>query len=99
METVKDGRKRWQLRILREKGLSLFELKKHSQALASNLKVLYLDRDLPVQKSYDLNLRIASSYFQLERTMDARAVYTKMLKKFKREDRKQEIEILLKSLD
>ena len=77
METVKDGRKKWQLHILSEKGLALFEQNKHAQALAANLRVLYLDRDLSEQKGYDLYLRIASSYVQLDRTSDAMAIYHK----------------------
>jgi len=98
METVPDGRKKWQLHILREKGLALFEQHKHAQALAANLKVLYLDRGLSEQKSYALNLRIASSYIQLERSSDAMAIYRKMLKKFKSADRQQEVEQLLNGL-
>ena len=98
METVQDGRKKWKLHILREKGFSLFEQDKHGQALAANLKVLYLDRGLSVQKSYDLNLRIASSYVQLERSSDAKAIYRKMLKKFKSAERQQKVEKLLNSL-
>ena len=98
METVKDGRKKWQLKILREKGLALFQLGKHRQALAASLKVLYLDRSLPEQKSFDLNLRIASSYVQLERSTDAMAIYRKMLKKFKIPERQLEVEKLLKNL-
>ena len=98
METVPDGRKKWQLHILREKGLALFEQQKHAQALAANLKVLYLDRGLSEQKSYALNLRIASSYDQLERSSDAMAIYRKMLKKFKNAERQQEVEKLLNSL-
>ena len=98
METVPDGRKKWQLHILREKGLALFEQHKHAQALAANLKVLYLDRGLSEQKSYALNLRIASSYIQLERSSDAMAIYRKMLKKFKSAERQQEVEQLLNSL-
>ena len=98
METIKNGRKKWQLQILREKGLSLFEQDKHSQALAANLKVLYLDRSLSEQKSYALNLRIASSYIQLERNSDAMAIYRKMLKKFKTVELQKEVEELLNSL-
>ena len=98
METVPDGRKKWQLHILREKGLALFEQQKHAQALAANLKVLYLDRGLSEQKSYALNLRIASSYDQLERSSDAMAIYRKMLKKFKNTEHQQEVEKLLNSL-
>jgi tetratricopeptide (TPR) repeat protein len=98
METVQDGRKKWQLHILREKGLSLFEQDKHSQALAANLKVLYLDRSLSEQKSYALNLRIASSYAQLERSNDAMAIYRKMLKKFKSAELQKEVVKLLNSL-
>ena len=98
METVQDGRKKWQLYILREKGLSLFEQDKHSQALAANLKVLYLDRGLSEQKSYALNLRIASSYAQLERSNDAIAIYRKMLKKFKSVELQKEVSKLLNSL-
>ena len=98
METVDDGRKKWQLHILREKGLALFQLGKHRQALAASLKVLYLDRGLSLQKSYDLNLRIASSYVQLERSSEAMAIYRKMLKKFKTPERKLEVEKLLRNL-
>ena len=98
METVKDGRKKWQLKILREKGLALFEQHKHKQSLSDSLKVLYLDRNLPEQKSYELNLRIASSYIQLERSTDAIAVYRKMLKKFKTEERQLEVENLIRDL-
>ena len=98
METVKDGRKKWQLHILSEKGLALFEQNKHAQALAANLKVLYLDRDLSEQKGYDLYLRIASSYVQLDRTSDAMAIYHKMLKKFKSAERQREVEKLLNNL-
>ena len=98
METVPDGRKKWQLHILKEKGLALFEQQKHAQALAANLKVLYLDRGLSEQKSYALNLRIASSYDQLERSSDAMAIYRKMLKKFKNTEHQQEVEKLLNSL-
>ncbi|HAF88598.1 MAG TPA: hypothetical protein DCG23_02320, partial [Deltaproteobacteria bacterium] len=68
------------------------------QALAANLKVLYLDRDLSEQKGYDLYLRIASSYVQLDRTSDAMAIYHKMLKKFKSAERHREIEKLLNNL-
>ena len=98
MESVQDGRKKWQLNILREKGLSLFEQNKHTQALAANLKVLYLDSGLSEKKSYALNLRIASSYAQLERSSDAMAIYRKMLKKFKSAELQKEVEKLLKRL-
>ena len=99
MEAVQDGRKKWQLQVLRDKGLSLFEQGKHSQALAANLKVLYLDRGLSEQKSYALNLRIASSYVQLERNSDAKAIYRKMLKKFKTIELQKEVENLMKRLN
>ncbi|HIG76571.1 MAG TPA: tetratricopeptide repeat protein, partial [Candidatus Lambdaproteobacteria bacterium] len=62
METVEEGRKKWQLHIFKEKGFALYKLGKHRQALAASLKVLYLDRSLSNQQRYDLNLRIASSY-------------------------------------
>lgn len=55
-------------------------------------------RSLPKQKSFDLNLRIASSYVQLERSTDAMAIYRKMLKKFKIPERQLEVEKLLKNL-
>jgi len=42
METVEEGRKKWQLHIFKEKGFALFKLGKHRQALAASLKVLYL---------------------------------------------------------
>ena len=99
METVKEGRKKWQLHILGEKGLSLFMQNKHPQALAANLKVLYLDRNLSEQKGYELNIRVASSYIQLGRETEARVIYNKMLKKFKKEKQKNEVEKLLSTLN
>ena len=99
METVKEGRKKWQLYILGEKGLSLFMQNKHPQALAANLKVLYLDRNLSEQKGYDLNIMVASSYVQLGRETEARAIYNKMLKKFKNEKQKNMVEKLLSTLN
>ena len=83
METVEEGRKKWQLHIFKEKGFALYKLGKHRQALAASLKVLYLDRSLSNQQRYDLNLRIASSYVQLKRTKEARSIYLKMQKKLK----------------
>ena len=98
METVEEGRKKWQLHIFKEKGFALYKLGKHRQALAASLKVLYLDRSLSNQQRYDLNLRIASSYVQLKRTKEARSIYLKMQKKFKDTVRQKEIEKLLRSL-
>ncbi len=98
METVEEGRKRWQLHIFKEKGFALYKLGKHRQALAASLKVLYLDRSLSNQQRYDLNLRIASSYVQLKRTKEARSIYLKMQKIFKDTVRQKEIEKLLRSL-
>ena len=98
METVEEGRKKWQLHIFKEKGFALYKLGKHRQALAANLKVLYLDRSLSNQQRYDLNLRIASSYVQLKRTKEARSIYLKMQKIFKDTVRQKEIEKLLRSL-
>ena len=98
METVEEGRKKWQLHIFKEKGFALYKLGKHRQALAASLKVLYLDRSLSNQQRYDLNLRIASSYVQLKRTKEARSIYLKMQKKFKVTVRQKEIEKLLRSL-
>ena len=98
METVEEGRKKWQLHIFKEKGFALYKLGKHRQALAASLKVLYLDRSLTNQQRYDLNLRIASSYVQLKRTKEARSIYLKMQKIFKDTVRQKEIEKLLRSL-
>ena len=98
METVEEGRKKWQLHIFKEKGFALYKLGKHRQALAASLKVLYLDRSLSNQQRYDLNLRIASSYVQLKRTKEARSIYLKMQKIFKDPVRQKEIEKLLRSL-
>jgi len=98
METVEEGRKKWQLHIFKEKGFALYKLGKHRQALAASLKVLYLDRSLSNQQRYDLNLRIASSYVQLKRTKEARSIYLKMQKRFKDTVRQKEIEKLLRSL-
>ena len=98
METVEEGRKKWQLHIFKEKGFALYKLGKHRQALAASLKVLYLDRSLSNQQRYYLNLRIASSYVQLKRTKEARSIYLKMQKRFKDTVRQKEIEKLLRSL-
>ena len=98
METVEEGRKKWQLHIFKEKGFALYKLGKHRQALAASLKVLYLDRSLSNQQRYNLNLRIASSYVQLKRTKEARSIYLKMQKRFKDTVRQKEIEKLLRSL-
>ena len=98
METVEEGRKKWQLHIFKEKGLALYNLGKHRQALAASLKVLYLDSSFSSQQRYDLNLRIASSYVQLNRTKEARSIYLKMQKIFKDTVRQKEIEKLLRSL-
>jgi len=98
METVEEGRKKWQLHIFKEKGFALYKLGKHRQALAASLKVLYLDRSLSNQQRYDLNLRIASSYVQLKRTKEARSIYMKMQKIFKDTVSQKEIEKLLRSL-
>ena len=98
METVEDGRKKWQLRILREKGFALFELNQHSKALAASLKVLYLDRSLSDQQRYDLNLRIASSYVKLNRNKEAKAIYRKMLNNFEDSNLQKEVEALLNNL-
>lgn len=99
METVEDGRKKWQLRILRVKGIALYQLGKHGKALAASLKVLYLDRSLSEQQLYDLNLRIASSYVQSKRKKEAKAIYRKMLKNFTKKERRKEIETLLGNLN
>ena len=98
METIEDGRKKWQLRILREKGFALFKLDQHSKALAASLKVLYLDRSLSDQQRYDLNLRIASSYVKLNRNKEAKAIYRKMLNNFEDSNRQKEVEALLGNL-
>ena len=98
METVEEGRKKWQLHIFKEKGFALYKLGKHRQALAASLKVLYLDRSLSKQKKYDLNLRIASSYVQLKRIQEARAIYGKMLKSFKGSESQKDVEKLLQNL-
>jgi len=98
MEAVENGRKKWQLRILREKGFALFELDQHSKALASSLKVLYLDRSLSVQQRYDLNLRIASSYVKLNRNKEAKAIYRKMLNNFEDSNSQREVKALLGKL-
>ena len=99
METVEKGRKKWQLHILKEKGFALYKLSKHRQALAASLKVLYLDRGLSNQQRYDLNLRIASSYLQLDRIKEARTIYIKMQKNYKDPIRQKEIEKLLRNLN
>ena len=98
METVEEGRKKWQLHILKEKGFALYKLGKHRQALAASLKVLYLDRSLSEKKNYDLNLRIASSYVQLKRIQEARAIYGRMLKNFKGSESQKDVEKLLRNL-
>ena len=98
MDTVEDGREKWQLAILREKGEALFYLDKHRQSLAANLKVLYLDKTISDKQMYDLNLQIASSYVELGRKNEAQAIYRKMLKKFNKEEHKQEIERRIRSL-
>ena len=98
METVENGRKKWQLRILREKGFALFKLAEHSKALAASLKVLYLDQSLSNQQMYDLNLRIASSYVKLNRNKEAKAIYRKMLNNFEDSDQLKEVQALLGNL-
>ena len=98
MKTVEEGRKKWQLRILREKGFALFKLDQHNKALAANLKVLYLDQSLSDQQKYDLNLRIASSYVNLKRNKEAKAIYRKMLNNFEDNNRQKEVEALLEKL-
>ena len=98
METVEDGRKKWQLRILREKGFALFKLAQHSKALAASLKVLYLDQSLSNQQMYDLNLRIASSYVKLNRNKEAKAIYRKMLNNFEESNQQKEVQALLDNL-
>ncbi len=98
MKTVEEGRKKWQLRILREKGFALFKLDQHSKALAANLKVLYLDQSLSDELKYDLNLRIASSYVKLKRNKEAKAIYRKMLNNFEDDNRQKEVEALLENL-
>ena len=98
MKAVEDGRKKWQLRILKEKGFALFQLAQHNKALSANLKVLYLDQSLSDQQRYDLNLRIASSYEKLNRKKEAKAIYRKMLNNFEDSNRQKEIETLLENL-
>ena len=98
MTTVEEGRKKWQLRILREKGFALFKLDQHDKALAANLKVLYLDQSLSDQQKYDLNLRIASSYVKLKRNKEAKAIFRKMLNNFEDNNRQKEVEALLENL-
>ena len=98
MKNVEEGRKKWQLRILREKGFALFKLNQHNKALAANLKVLYLDQSLSDQQKYDLNLRIASSYVKLKRNKEAKAIYRKMLNNFEDNNRQKEVEALLENL-
>ncbi|MBC8259191.1 MAG: hypothetical protein H8E38_09255 [SAR324 cluster bacterium] len=98
METVEKGRKKWQLQILRGKGLALYKLGKHRQALAASLKVLYLDRSLSSNLRYELNIRIASSYLHLKRSKEAKAIYNKMLKRFTAADQQKEIAKLLQNL-
>ena len=98
MKTVEEGRKKWQLRILREKGFALFKLDQHNKALSANLKVLYLDQSLSDQQKYDLNLRIASSYVKLKRNKEAKAIYRKMLNNFEDNNRQKEVEALLENL-
>ncbi len=98
MQDVKDGKKLWQLVIMREQGFALFKLGKHQNALAANLKVSYLDRKLPKEQKFELNLRIATSYVELKRLKEAKAVYKKMLKKFKARAHQKEVKKLLGQL-
>ena len=98
MDALKEGRKEWQLSILREKGEVLFNLGKHRQALAASLKVLYLDHTMSAKQIYNLNLRIASSYVHLERHREAQAIYRKMLKKIKNGKNRKKVEKLLRKL-
>jgi len=98
IETLEQDQKTWQLTILREKGVALFNMGKHRQALAANLKVLYLDKTMSKKEIYNLNLRIASSYKNLGRNTEAQAIYRKMLKKFKTDVSQQEIKELIKNL-
>ena len=86
------------MHVFKEKGVALYNLGKHRQALAASLKVLYLDRGLSNQQRYDLNLRIASSYVHLKRTNEARTIYLKMQNKFKDMEHQNEIEKLLRNL-
>ncbi len=98
MDEYPEGKQRYQLRILREKGLAAFKQGQHERALNANLKVAYLDKTLSQQEKFLLNLRIASSYQNLNRVQGAKSIYLKMLKQFPDPESQAEIKKRLKSL-
>ncbi|MEE3122181.1 MAG: tetratricopeptide repeat protein [SAR324 cluster bacterium] len=99
MEDVPGGKERYHLKILREKGLAAFKQGKPKRALSADLKVKYLDKKLPHEQKYDLNLRIAASYLMLKRNREAKAIYRTMLKEFKEEEFQGEIKRRMKQLE
>ena len=99
MEDVPGGKESYHLKILREKGLAAFKQGKPKRALSADLKVKYLDKKLPHEQKYDLNLRIAASYLMLKRNREAKAIYRTMLKEFKEEEFQEEIKRRMKPLE
>ncbi len=87
-----------QLRILKERGQLAFRMEKHSESLAANLKVIYLDRSLSTAERFEVNRMMAESYWALKRPTEARAVYKKMLREFEAPEWQQLIQKRLDEL-
>jgi hypothetical protein len=94
-QTEDQNKAQRQLRIMREQGTAAFLDKRYSESLAANLKVIYLDRQLSEQESFEVNQRVAESYWALKRETEARAVYQKMLREVQSEELKRQIQARL----
>ena len=57
--------------------------------------MIYLDRQLSEQESFEVNQRVAESYWALKRETEARAVYQKMLREVQSEELKRQIQVRL----
>ena len=86
------------LDVIEEKGDTAFLNKQYKKAAATLLKVVYLKEPPQPEEKFDLLKKIAYSYEQIGQVEEAKAVYRKMLRDFKKSNHQKQIQENLKRL-
>ncbi len=88
-----------QFEALREKGYAAYNGKNYEKAVNSYLKVVYLAPNATQEERFDLLMKIAYSYQQIEQLEEAKAVYRKLIKEFDQSEHQEEAKKHLEALN
>lgn len=86
------------LDVIEEKGDTAFLSKQYKKAASALLKVVYLKEPPQPEERFDLLKKIAYSYEQIGQLKEAKAIYQKMLREFKKDPFQKQTKENLKRL-